>query len=468
MLRSQLGSDLYRRCIKTWLERHAYGSVVTEDLNRVIEELSGRSFDQFFDQWVYHGGTPDLDVSYAWDARTKLARVSVRQVQKVDDNVALFNFPLTVRFKSKSGATDKTINVKQKAEDFYFALDEAPVGVRIDPEFTVLARVKFDPPSAMLDAQLKDSDDVIGRLLAVETFSKRRDKDSVAKLKKALNNDRFYAVRMEAARALRSIHNDDALDALLNSTDQSDARVRQAVISAIGGFFHERAYTAKTANLKTEKNPEIQADAIEGLGAYPNPEVGEILLRFLNSTSYRNSLAVASVRAMRTANDPAYIEPLRQNLQEHGSAYPSYGLSSGLETLAVLARGRDEHVNGVREFLTGYVNHPRRTVRVGALNALGTLEDRRAVPVLEKFTTAYVGSPEQRAATNALRRIITSQRIVEGLGELRTTVMELQKENTKLKEDFKTLEKKVEALAPRPEEKKKRATAVKSPRAQSR
>ena len=32
MLRSQLGQDLYRRCIATYLERHKYGNVVTEDL----------------------------------------------------------------------------------------------------------------------------------------------------------------------------------------------------------------------------------------------------------------------------------------------------------------------------------------------------------------------------------------------------------------------------------------------------
>jgi aminopeptidase N len=61
MLRSQLGDDLYRQCVKTYLERNQYGSVVTEDFNRVIEELSGRGFDQFFDQWVYHGGQPELD-----------------------------------------------------------------------------------------------------------------------------------------------------------------------------------------------------------------------------------------------------------------------------------------------------------------------------------------------------------------------------------------------------------------------
>ena len=91
-----------------------------------------------------------------------------------------------------------------------------------------------------------------------------------------------------------------------------------------------------------------------------------------------------------------------------------------------------------------------------------------AVPVLTKFSSAYSGSSEQRAATNALRRIITSQRAVEGLGELRTTVLELQKENTQLRQDFKTLERKLDALAPKPETKKKRAPAVKSPRAAER
>jgi aminopeptidase N len=308
----------------------------------------------------------------------------------------------------------------------------------------------------------------MGRLFAVETLGKRRDKDSVAKLKRVLNNDPFYGVRVEAARALRTIHNDDALDALLTSTNQPDARARRQVIASLGGFFHEKVHTAKQAHLGVEKNPDIQSEAIGGLGAYPNAEVRETLLKFLNTTSYRNTLAVAAVRAMRSANDLAYIGPLQQNLRERARDYTSRGFASALDALALLARGRDEHVNGVREFLVGYVNDPRRPVRVGALTALGTLEDQRAVPVLTKFNQAFTGSPEQRAATNALRRIITSQRAVEGLGELRTTVLELQKENTQLRQDFKTLEKKLDALAPKPEQQKKRASAVKSPRAQSR
>src|SRR5438045_6921301 len=76
MLRSQLGEDLYRRCIKTYLERHQFDNVVTEDLRAVIEELSGRSYDRFFEQWLYHAHHPELDASYSWDEKNKLAKVT--------------------------------------------------------------------------------------------------------------------------------------------------------------------------------------------------------------------------------------------------------------------------------------------------------------------------------------------------------------------------------------------------------
>src|SRR2546425_326412 len=202
MLRSQLGEDLYRRCIKTYLERHQFDNVVTEDLRAVIEELSGRSYDQFFDQWLYHAHHPELEVNYSWDEKNKLAKVTVKHTQALSENVLLFHFPLAIRFKGKFGTTDRQIQVKEKEEDFYFPLPEAPQIVRLDPDYTLLAKIKFKAPNSMLDAQLADKDDAIGRLLAIDQLSAKKDKETVAKLKERLNNDSFYGARLEASRAL--------------------------------------------------------------------------------------------------------------------------------------------------------------------------------------------------------------------------------------------------------------------------
>src|SRR5579862_827693 len=203
MLRSQLGNALYLNCIKTYLERHQFQTVVTEDLNSVIEELSGRSYDQFFDQWLYRAHYPELEVSYSWDEKTKLAKVSISQQQKLSEMVPVFHFPLTLRFKTKEGVVDHPVEVTGKDEDFYVPLKQAPEIVRIDPDLTLLAKVTFKPAEAMIYVQLADQSDMIGRLVAAENLADKEDAVTVSKLKDVLNSDPFYGVRMKASEILR-------------------------------------------------------------------------------------------------------------------------------------------------------------------------------------------------------------------------------------------------------------------------
>ena len=144
MLRNQLGQSLYRKCIKTYLERHALTSVVTEELNAVIEELSGRSYDRFFDQWVYHGGHPELTVSYRWQAADRLAKVTIRQTQQVDDDVLLFHIPTKLRFiLPNDKVVDHEITITDREHEFFVSLPDDPKIVRFDPEYSVLAEVSF-------------------------------------------------------------------------------------------------------------------------------------------------------------------------------------------------------------------------------------------------------------------------------------------------------------------------------------
>jgi aminopeptidase N len=446
MLRSQLGDDLYRKCIKTYLERHLYGNVTTEDLRAVIEESTGRSYDQFFDQWLYHAHHPELDVTYSWDEKAKLARVSIRQTQKLSENVLLFNFPLTIRFKGKSGTVDRTIQVKEKEEDFSFPLGSAPEIVRIDPNYTLLATINFTVPAPMLDAQLADKDDMMGRLLAVKQLANRRDKESVAKLKQALNNDAFYGVRLAASQALRSIHTDEALEALLASTKQSDARVRRDVVADIGGFYRETAYDSARKTLESEKNPDILAAAIRETGGYSKPEVHGALLKYLNSESYRNELADAAIGAMRLQDDPAYITPLMGTLSKHEADFTSRGFAQGLGTLAYLSRN-EERKDAVREFLVSHVNDKRKPVQLATLNALGALGDPKAIAALQTFATASKESPERAAAERAVADLRAGRKPVDDFKNLRQEVLDLEKQNRELRKELDDLKKKVDAGA---------------------
>jgi len=444
MLRSQLGEDLYRRCVKTYLERHLYGNVVTDDLRSVIEELSGRSFDQFFDQWLYHGRFPDLDITYSWDEVAKMAKVSIQQTQPVNADVLLFNLPLTIRFKGKSGGQDQVVQVTKKQEDFYFPLHSAPELVRVDPNYTLLAKIKLSVPTPMLYAQLANQEDMIGRLLAVDQLSQRHDKETIAKLKEALNNDPFYGVRLEAANALRSIHDDEALAALLGCCTQPDARVRQRVVDAIGGFYDERACALGRQVIEQEKNPDIVCTTLRDLGGYSKPEIHDLLLKHLNSDSFRNEVADAAIGAMRSQDDPAYIGPLLEALGKREAAFTSHGFAQGLSAVAYLARN-EQNKDQVRELLAGQANNKKRNVQLAALNALGTLGDPKAIAVLEKFATAAKNSSERSAAERSLASLRAVRKPVDDFKNLRQEVLDLQKANRDLRKEMDDLKKRVEA-----------------------
>ncbi len=445
MLRTQLGDDLFRQCVTTYLERHALSTVVTEDLLSVIEEVTGRSFDRFFDQWLYHARHPDLSVSYSWSEKDKLAKVSVKQTHTVSDDVMLFHFPTTVRFVVDDKYVERDIFVDSPQHDFYFPLEKQPTIVRFDPEYGLLADISFQKPTEMLYAQLGQKTDVIGRLLAIESLKKKKDKKTMAKLKDILNRDPFYGVRVEASDALCDIRTDEAFDALAESLDQPDARVRQEVVGAICHFYRPESLTLTWQILKSEKNPEILADAIRNLGRYHHEKTRQSLLHYLKSTSYRNMLADAAVEAIRMLEDDSFASPLRNILAEREREFPSRSFAGALDTLAHISRSQEDKTE-VREFLTGYVNHAKNRVQAGAIGALGTLGDPRAIAILETFSGDDPDDRVQRAAKSALRTLREEKKVVPAeIIHLRETVSDLKKETEKLKNDLEDLKKRLDA-----------------------
>jgi aminopeptidase N len=437
MLRSQLGAEMFRECIRTYLERHRDQVVVTRDLMEVFEEISGRSWERFFDQWVHHGGDPELKISYAWDQEKKKAKITVEQKQAINDKVMLFHLPLPVCFHTENGIHDFVAQIDEKKEVFWWALPEKPTAVRIDPEYTVLAKIDFKPAKALLHAQLELEDDMMGRLFAVQQLADKDDAVSIDKLKESLNGDAFYGVRMEAAKALAKIRNDKALAALLDSRGQEDARVRQEVVYSLGKFFDDQAYDALVEVVNGETNPDIVASAVNVLGKYPGDGREEILLTALRRDSFRNQVAVGAISAARVGRDESLTPAVLDYLRANESKFVSRDFASALNSLATLASNREvPERDAVREFVSGYVAHPKERLRTGAMKALGTLADERSIPLLQDFVEKGDGeSPEAKAAEAALKVIHGEQPQAAEVGALRKELMELQERVKELEAD---------------------------------
>jgi aminopeptidase N len=439
MLRSQLGPKLYREVIHTYLQRYALGPVETENLHGVLEELSGKSLDQFFDQWLYHGGLPELKVTYRWLAKEKLAQVTVEQTQETGDDVLLFEFPTKLRFIVDGKTIDEAVEVKKKSQDFFVRLPAEPQVVRFDPEYSVLAVVDFDLSDKMLRAQLKQEKDLIGRLLACDALAKRDTKASVAALEEALQHDAHYGVRRNAAAALAKIGTKEAVEALAGSLDQDDARVRLAVATNLASCYRDVVEDKLLSLVDSEENPVVLAAAVRGLGKFQSEKSKQAVVKALADQSFNHEVAAAAFAAIRDLGDASLAPALMKTIKEREQEIDARDLAEGMVTLAKISqRGRRQRA--AFDFLKDYLDHPREVLQMTAIRALGELHDPRARTLIEPFGGEAMGARKAPTVKAAIAELEKAAPLAP------TEVKELRGEVRKLREQQEKLQKALDDL----------------------
>lgn len=449
MLRSQLGADLYRACIRQYLEQHALQSVVSDDLRKTVEALSGKPFDQFFDQWVYHGGHPELTVEYAWQAEDGLAQVTIQQTQETNDEVLLFRLPTKLRFVVDDKVIDHAIEISDREHEFYVPLPGQPTIVRFDPDYSLLAKVTFNKPDAMLFAQLERKDDMIGRLLAATALAERKTHESVERLTRVLQQDPFFGVRIAAAESLRKIGDDEAYQALIASRQQQDARVRQQVTEEICSFYRPETLEQIVGLLDRETNPAIQATAIRALAKFQEKPARKRILQYLQTPSFRNQLADAAVNAIDDQRSSKFAQPLMETVRSRQREMDSSDLAAAFVALGRISQ-ETKNKRAVREFLTTYLQDARPPVRRGAIDGLAQLRDAKAAAVLESLARSDRDDRVAKAAEEALSKLQETTPLVPAeVVELRKQLTELKEANDEFKEQLKSLEQQVQAATPK-------------------
>ena len=446
MIRSRLGPELYRKSIHAYVERHRNGIVTTDDLQSVLEEQSGLSFDQFFDQWLHHGGVPELKVDYAWDAATKQARLNVKQVQKLSPEVPLFRCDLPVRFfvKGQDKPFDFKVSAGKAEEDFFFPLPGAPELVRVDPDYTLLAKIEFQPPPEMLKRQL--AGDVIGRMLAVQSLGNKKDAASAEQLKQVLNADGFHGVRSEAAKALKKMNTNDARTALVQSLVQPDARVRREVVEALSAFPNPEAWQALWQQSAREKNPGVLSAIIRTWGARAgDEEVSGALRKFLATTSYHNEVAAAAIAALRAQDDGSAVPVILREFGRIAQEFDAREKEQAFEALAFLARdARHPSRDEVLALLAQQLGHDDEKIRAAAVKSLGTLRNPKALALLHPLIAVAkpYNDPVRAAVEKSIQVLEAEQAKPQEFKDVWTKMQELQKKTEELEKQLEKLGKK--------------------------
>ncbi|MFO7566352.1 MAG: M1 family metallopeptidase [Enhygromyxa sp.] len=361
MLRRELGDQAFRRALTRYAKDNAHALVETADLQRAIREETGRNLDDFFAQWVYGPGHPELASRWRFDPEG----VVVVTLEQRQDRI--FEFPLEIELVAADGEiTARRVRIDQRSTQLVFAAEQPPQFVLVDAGMHLLAELEQTQTQAQWLAQLRGAARGIDRLRAAEALAKFSGAAVIEGLRAAVDADGFHAVRTAAAKSLGTLGDDPAQRALLeswsieNDRRDSDPRVRQALLAGL-------------ARAKAPLGPQELALIVDALARDPNDHVraaaATALARFDGSPPAR---ATNKDRKQAEKLRGKAIKALRKGLAAHS-------FHEEVEQASARALGR---IGRSKEFplLLDLVGDLRPTyLRLAGLDALLSLHGREGV-----------------------------------------------------------------------------------------
>ena len=134
MLRYSIGDDAFQKVLKQWVEKYSFKSVVTDDFRKVVDDVTGKSMDYFFIQWIESSGAPEFRLEYTVYRTQKGFRV----MGKISQDLDTFRMPVDLRIETEGNPETQRVEVVGTSSEFSVDTFGKPKSIVIDPDNKVL------------------------------------------------------------------------------------------------------------------------------------------------------------------------------------------------------------------------------------------------------------------------------------------------------------------------------------------
>lgn len=463
LIRTELGDELFKKAIQTFVQDNAHKTVETIDLLRALEKSTGANLLPLFDQYVFRGGHPDYKVSYSWDNQNKLAKITVKQNQATDSDklseTNLFDLKIPIGFgykpEKKSPETEVklktfTVQVHEKEQTFYFPLEEKPAFISFDVNNNILKTVNLDYAVAELKAQLQYDPDPISRIYAAKALAKKGGLEAVKALSNALKNDGFWGVRVEVAKQLVRVKLDQVFPGLVEGLNDRDARVRRAVIHSLAKLKTTESYQVLKPLLeKGDPSYLVEASTAAALGEIAathleDKHLVEQTVKLLKSVLKERegwnevvrSGAISGLSKMKTSEDA-----LNLILKYTAPGIPQALRLTSIRVLGSISTGQTPtNTERIVQRLQELSNEAFFLTQVAVVASLEQMETPKAMDVLQSLADQTLDGRVRRRAEEAIQTVQGKIGSEPALKKLREELDKMKKENQDLRSRLETLE----------------------------
>src|ERR671923_265164 len=429
MLRHHVGDKYFRKSVRTYLQRFANGNTETDDLRKVFELETGKSLQQFFDQWIFREGHPDLKVDFYHDS--DIVKIKVKQSQAGEQ----FEFPLEIELAFAKG--DKklyTFKILDKESAFQIPVADEVEWFSVDPEFKILKTISMKAPKEMLLKQLQEGNTVIERAEAARALRDKSSDAVIDALANAVLHEEFWGVAVEAAKALAAIKTSYAYEALRNCLAVKHPKVRRAVVKAIGEFKREDSLELLRPLLQNDESYFVMSEAATAIGKTKNWQAVAILKKeATETTTFQNVVAQGAIAGLKEfAGDKEIAEFMIERSR--------YGNYHRIREAATFALGKFADNPAVFDHLKTLLTDKWFRVRINACRAFADAELIKAIPDLTWVAQNDLDHRVRRTAEECINIIREATRKPKEVSQMREELEGLKSKNLELLQKVDRLE----------------------------
>ncbi|MFH0970311.1 MAG: M1 family aminopeptidase [Candidatus Diapherotrites archaeon] len=395
-IRHIVGEEGFKKSIQHYVKNNANKTVTTEDLLASFREVTGKNLTQFFDEFIYRGGHPELRVTCHYDAKKKEAVMRVIQSQSGE----LYHFPVKIILYPKSGKPileEKT--VKEKENTFTFKMNAMPRNMVFDSDVSILKTINQTKPREMWYEQLVHDPHVVHRISAAGEIAKYASEKDVLLLEKSMTHDPFWGVRAEAAIAMGTTKLQNAYKKIMQAfPHEKDNRVKQVMLRALGEYASHDIHDFLLKQIKHANSYIIPAEAYTSIGKSRNAEKLSVIEKGMKEKSWIDVIPIGAIKGLAALQTEEAMHTLLKY------AHPKYSnrIRQAVATnLGTIGKGRDAALWKLIELTQdNYIN-----LQIAAAISLGELGDSRAIPTLQKLQEGHRDPRIIRTALESIRKI---------------------------------------------------------------
>ncbi|KLT64999.1 M1 family metallopeptidase [Pedobacter sp. BMA] len=292
-LKNQLGDAAFYKGLNRYLTTNAFKNGETHQLRLAFEDISGRDWSPYFNQWYYAGGHPILAVDYGYS--NGKATIKIKQTQ--DATVQTFTLPVKIDIYANGQKIRKEILINQREQDFSFEVAAKPALIDFDVDKIIVGEINDNKTAENYYFQYKNAPAYANRIEALQFIMQSKAKSGqqvlLAGLKDISGDLRALSIdglNLEDAEIKAA-----ALPVLLQMAKaDKDTEVRSAAISKLAET-GDQAYTTLMNESVKDRSYKVIAAGIAGLSKLAPEQSSAALASLDQDTKDHISSSIAAL-----------------------------------------------------------------------------------------------------------------------------------------------------------------------------